>query len=268
MSNHRQDIIKWLSEHTSREDWFNGTQLLAGSAALAGAWATVMTDEGQPSVVRYFGFEGPHDDIAFEEVFCEIDQPTFIADATYELTDKNHVPCGHYRYNLNTNKFEHLMDRECTIGASKVGPKKEFTPFLVTKEGFTVEIVGDKHVVGEELMKEGWMGAWGDKPDSIGVFKNVKVTDTGVEAEGELHDPVHKVKHYEVFRGIEAKDIMKALSDSGICDHLTPYESHCFFTMLKYRLRAMSKNDPELSDEEKAIQDLNKSNRYRNCLEK
>lgn len=72
------------------------------------------------------------------------------------------------------------------------------------------------------------------------------------------NDPVHQPKHYEIFRGIEAKDVMEAVAASDVVAHLSPWEVHCFLTSLKYRLRAGEKDSVE--------QELAKAERYKQCL--
>lgn len=72
------------------------------------------------------------------------------------------------------------------------------------------------------------------------------------------NDLVHKPKHYEIFRGIEAKDVMEVVAESHLCQNLSAWEIHCFMTMLKYRLRAGEKDNLE--------QDIAKANRYKECL--
>lgn len=64
--------------------------------------------------------------------------------------------------------------------------------------------------------------------------------------------PTH-AKHYELFEGVEAKDVLEVLAGSYICDDMTAWESWCFLTMMKYRLRIGKKDDP--SQELKKIAD-------------
>ncbi|AGH57050.1 hypothetical protein VPMG_00103 [Vibrio phage VBP32] len=71
-------------------------------------------------------------------------------------------------------------------------------------------------------------------------------------------DMVNQPKHYEIFRGIEAKDVMAVVADSYLCQDLSAWEIHCFMTMLKYRLRAGNKDSLE--------QDIAKAERYKDCL--
>ncbi len=72
------------------------------------------------------------------------------------------------------------------------------------------------------------------------------------------NDMVNQPKHYEVFQGIEAKDVMEVVAESHLCQNLSAWEIHCFMTMLKYRLRAGCKDDLQ--------QDIDKAERYKNCL--
>ena len=74
----------------------------------------------------------------------------------------------------------------------------------------------------------------------------------------EINTQVSNVKHYEVFRGVEAKDIMELVAKSGLVDHLSSWEVFCFLTVLKYRLRVGDKDNPQ--------QDLDKANRYKELL--
>ena len=90
-------------------------------------------------------------------------------------------------------------------------------------------------------------------------FTEVPLTSDSV-IEPPVNDMVHHPKHYEVFRGIEAKDVMEVVADSKLVDHLTPWEIHCFMTMLKYRLRVGNKDNVE--------QELGKAERYKECLKK
>ena len=76
--------------------------------------------------------------------------------------------------------------------------------------------------------------------------------------EAPQYDMVKVPKHYQIFRGIEAQDVMEVVAESHLCQHLTPWEIHCFMTMLKYRLRAGEKDSLE--------QDIKKANRYKQCL--
>ena len=82
--------------------------------------------------------------------------------------------------------------------------------------------------------------------------------DLGKKECGEKFDPVDHVKHYQIFRGIQAQDVMEVVAESHLCQHLTAWEIHCFMTMLKYRLRAGEKDSLE--------QDIKKANRYKECL--
>lgn len=75
---------------------------------------------------------------------------------------------------------------------------------------------------------------------------------------GPVYDPVHNVKHYELFRGIESKQILELIAESDLVDHLSAWELHCFLTSLKYRIRAGNKGD--------AQQDIDKAERYKKCL--
>lgn len=72
------------------------------------------------------------------------------------------------------------------------------------------------------------------------------------------NDAVKQPKHYEIFRGIEARDVMEVVAESHLCQHLTAWEIHCFLTMLKYRLRAGNKDS--------LSQDIDKAERYKACL--
>lgn len=67
-------------------------------------------------------------------------------------------------------------------------------------------------------------------------------------------DMVDQPKHYQFWPGIEAKDIMKAVSDSGLLNDMSPVEGHYFLNKLKYHLRAGSKGD--------ALEDLAKGKKY------
>lgn len=73
-----------------------------------------------------------------------------------------------------------------------------------------------------------------------------------------MTDMVNQPKHYEIFRGIEAKDVMEVVAESELVNHLSAWEIHCFMTMLKYRLRAGNKDSLE--------QDIAKAERYKECL--
>ncbi len=72
------------------------------------------------------------------------------------------------------------------------------------------------------------------------------------------HDAVNNVKHYEVFAGVEAKDVIEVVLNSHICEHLSPFEAYCLGNVLKYRLRAGNKDALE--------QDIAKAERYKKCL--
>lgn len=89
--------------------------------------------------------------------------------------------------------------------------------------------------------------------DNLGVF-----VDDQLKAPPPENDMVFKPKHYEIFRGIEAQDVMEVVAQSHLTQHLTAWEIHCFMTMLKYRLRAGSKDSLE--------QDIKKAERYKACL--
>lgn len=71
-------------------------------------------------------------------------------------------------------------------------------------------------------------------------------------------DQVERPQHYALFKGIEVQDLMQVVASSKLTDHLSPWETHCFLTMLKYQLRAGEKGDIET--------DLGKARRYRKCL--
>lgn len=258
----RKDLIKWLSENTTREQWFAEKNPVFLTAFRCneypdnwGTWgADVLCVDPKTEAPWVVHNDLTNECICIEDVFCTLTQPVFIHEAIYRLANSDHDDIGHYHYNLNLNRFVHTTKPNVWIRGSVVGPKQEFSAYLVTKEGLpsdevppngtTTEIIGDRDAVSNELMKDGWHGEWdATEPPAMGERR---------------HDPVHRVRHYEVFKGIEAKDIMQVISESGICNHLTPYESHCFFTMLKYRLRAGEKDDLQ--------QDIDKANRYRNCL--
>ena len=73
------------------------------------------------------------------------------------------------------------------------------------------------------------------------------------------YDFVNQVKHYEIFKGIEAKDIIEHVLDSNdLCGHLSGFEKFCLGNVLKYRLRAGNKDNLE--------QEIAKADRYKNCL--
>ena len=72
------------------------------------------------------------------------------------------------------------------------------------------------------------------------------------------HDPVHNVKHYEIFKGIEAKEIIELVLTSDLAAHLDNYEAYCLGNLLKYRLRAGNKDKLE--------QDIAKAERYKELL--
>lgn len=84
--------------------------------------------------------------------------------------------------------------------------------------------------------------------EELGGYNNVSVDDAAPEE----WDAVNNVKHYQVFEGIEAIDIIKQV--------LTPQEfkGYCKGNALKYRLRAGKKAD--------VVQDIKKAQRYEDML--
>jgi hypothetical protein len=86
----------------------------------------------------------------------------------------------------------------------------------------------------------------------------IKTEDTKEEKDDGEFDPVNQVKHYQIFPGVEAKDILELVANSGLTDSMSGWEIYCFINMLKYRLRAGNKDDLQ--------QDINKAERYKKCL--
>ena len=72
-------------------------------------------------------------------------------------------------------------------------------------------------------------------------------------------EEVKSPKHYDVFMGIEAKEILKETLN-GLGKDMTPYEAYCFGNILKYRLRAGNKDNLK--------QDIAKANQYKEMGEK
>ncbi|ADV88584.1 DUF3310 domain-containing protein [Vibrio vulnificus] len=92
-------------------------------------------------------------------------------------------------------------------------------------------------------------------------FSIVHSPSSDVALDAPASDPVHHPKHYEVIQGVEAKDIIQPALDS-LADKLTPWQAYCLGNILKYRLRAGSKDKLE--------QDINKALKYKEmatCVE-
>jgi len=69
---------------------------------------------------------------------------------------------------------------------------------------------------------------------------------------------VDSPSHYEVVPGIEAKEIIMYVLDS-LGDTITPYQSYCLGSLLKYRLRAGNKDDMQ--------QDIAKADKFKEMYE-
>lgn len=69
-------------------------------------------------------------------------------------------------------------------------------------------------------------------------------------------DVIKAPKHYEVVPNLKAKEIVKLVLNSELCDGMTGYQKGCLFSVLKYRLRAGKK------DGNNPLQDLAKSDEF------
>jgi len=73
------------------------------------------------------------------------------------------------------------------------------------------------------------------------------------------NENIKSPKHYDVFMGIEAIDIIEVVLNN-LAKDMTPFEISCFANILKYRLRAGNKDNLE--------QDIAKANQYKKLGEK
>lgn len=75
-----------------------------------------------------------------------------------------------------------------------------------------------------------------------------------VDETGALYDEVSNPKHYQLCKGVEAKDIIRAVvSRDTLWDHLDNWRIICISHALKYLLRVGQKGDP-MKDYRKALQ--------------
>ncbi|CAH9015146.1 hypothetical protein VP142E351_P0024 [Vibrio phage 142E35-1] len=235
----RTEMIKWLSENTTREQWVTGFELPKFKTTLKDIPWCVFRSKVSNDPYRYVTHLFPNVNspvIRIDDVFEPVnEQPVYIDGGIYEIGVMNGEP-QQFVYNLKLNMFERGSNE--SIGASNVHDSKVVTHFKL------VNVPSDTYLTGTgdnqrkprgllnhrrersgstlNIVKPVGFGAIGDEPDSPSVL-----------------DKQEGGSHYKG-KGVQPWEVIKS-NDMGFFDG----------NALKYLMRHKDKNGAE--DIRKAI---------------
>lgn len=134
----RNEMIKWLSENTTREQWVFGNNLQGGNDE----WITYCYKDSPPVLLsRSFGVPIIRIDDVFEPVS---EQPVYIDGGIYEIGVMNGEP-QQFVYNLKLNMFERGSNE--SIGASNVHDSKVVTHFRLVQGPSSERATVEKEII-------------------------------------------------------------------------------------------------------------------------
>lgn len=151
MEMNRNEMIKWLSENTTREQWANGFELPKFKTTLGGKSWKVYNELGGYCVAHMWSHKGDKSTITIDDVFEPVnEQPVYIDGGIYEIGVMDGEP-QQFVYNLKLNMFE--RDSNESIGASNVHDSKVVTHFKLVSEPCS-ERVTDRDAIDTILREE------------------------------------------------------------------------------------------------------------------
>lgn len=128
----RNEMIKWLSENTTREQWLSGFELPKFKTTLHDTPWMVYNELDGYCVAHMWSHKGDKSTIKIDDVFEPVsEQPVYIDGGIYEIGVMNGEP-QQFVYNLKLNMFERGSNE--SIGASNVHDSKIVTHFKLVSE--------------------------------------------------------------------------------------------------------------------------------------
>ena len=145
----RTEMIKWLSENTTREQWEDSdTLFFIGDHvcdSIKNSWVTHRHNFNNGIYVRYIGGGQPQQNITIDDVFEPVnEQPVYIDGGIYEIGVMNGEP-QQFVYNLKLNMFERGSNE--SIGASNVHDSKVVTHFKLVSGPCSERVTVAKEII-------------------------------------------------------------------------------------------------------------------------